>query len=449
MSLVVYCLITLTILVFFHELGHYLAARFCGVKVLSFSIGFGKKLLSYKNKKGTVFSIALIPFGGYVRMLGEDDEDFKEKDKKLAFSYKTKLQRLFIVTAGPAFNFIFAFFALWLMYQVGIYNVTPIIGKVIKDTPAAKTSLKPMDTILSINRVPVYDWRDVEMQLSTRVGTTKPLILELENAISQEKKKISITNWSMPDDGSLLTHFGLKPYAPKIATIIGEVMNDSPAKNAGLSVGDSIIEVNGQKVNRWQEMTTLMSQSESGQLQLRIKRNDKEITIPVKLVKKTNGNGWYLGIKSQIPNTPKDWIKLNHYSFLEAIPLASQEMAKLSYLSVVMLGKLLSGKISVKHISGPIGIAVGADNSMRAGFAYYLLFLAIISIGLGILNLLPLPILDGGQAAFILYEGLFGKKISANIRQKALMISMVLLLMLTGVAIKNDIDRFWQRVTLN
>lgn len=439
----VYFLVVITLLVFFHELGHFTAARAFGVKVLTFSVGFGKPLLKYKSSKGTSFVFSIVPLGGYVKMLGDDKqtEDFNDPD---AFLKQAPCKRLIIVLAGPLFNFFFALIVLWLMFQLGVYKVTPLIGGTEPNSLARKAGFLRYQTIVAVNDKKVDSWLAVQQEIG-KFPKKNQLAITVKDADGHKStKSLSLSNLNLNKEPLELKKIGLKAFSPNISPIIGEVIANSPAELSGLKKGDRIDSVNGNKILNWQELVTYVKQSQHSLLKINIYRDGKprELIIDKPLKEqKLNKQTWSLGIISQKPIYPQNWYKKVQTGAFESISLAFNETVRLTSMTLSSIKKLLFGQVSMSNLAGPVGIAVGASSAMSDGVQHFLFFLAIVSVGLGVLNLLPIPILDGGQSLFIVFEMLFGRALPTHFREKGMLLGAIFLGALMIVAVKNDIQR--------
>lgn len=441
-----YFVLAVSILITVHEWGHFLVARWNGVKVLRFSIGFGKPLIKYQGKKGTEYILAAIPLGGYVKMLDEEEEHVPDEDKPYAFNRQSVWARLAIVIAGPLFNFLFAIVAIWLMFVIGINTLAPIIQQVKMPSVAEKAGFKSMDEVMAVAGRPVQNWRDFQLEMVTHLGQKKPITIEITNHGSKQTNRLlmPMDNWQLdhkkPD---VLDSIGITPFVPSIKPIVGKVVHKSAAQLAGLKPGDKILSVNGKPIRDWIQLVHMVRKNPGEMLLLSVKRNHQ--TLPIKLIpRRKEENGKTIGFVGLTPKSvdwPAGWLRMQHYGLWESVPRAFTETWNLTTLSFKMLAKFVSGDVSLRNIGGPIGIAQGAGQSARVGIEYYLSFLALVSISLGILNILPIPMLDGGHVLFYLIELVRRRPLDEKTKQKALMFGLVLLLAVTTLAIFNDVVR--------
>ncbi len=436
-------LLAISLLVAIHEFGHFWVARSLGVKILRFSIGFGKPLWKKTfGKDQTEFVIASLPLGGYVKMLDGREGDVPEAEAHRAFDQQSIRTRFAIVFAGPAFNFIFALFAYWMMFIIGIHGVAPIIGEVQKGSPAAQAGLATGQKILTIDgkKTPIWDValesllpvmvdRDnVKMTLESKGGQ----IFTTELDLSQSKQGL--------EPGKLFEILGFSPWREQLKAIVGRVLEDSAAAKAGLQKKDRIIRVDDKAINNWTDLVNTISARPNQNLLLRIKRKGTELDVPVHTMSakydgKTIGR---LGIGPYVSDANR---VLYRYGMFSAVGHAWDKCWSNAWLTLKMLSKIISGEISVKNLSGPLNIAIYAGHSASAGLARFLDFLAVVSISLGILNLLPVPVLDGGHLMFYLIEAVKGSPVSEKIEIIGQQIGVAALVLLMSLALYNDIVR--------
>lgn len=443
---IAFFIIALSILVAFHEFGHFWVARKCGVIVQRFSIGFGKVLWRHVGKDDCEYVICAIPLGGYVKMLDERVEDVPSEQLNGAFNRKSVLARIAIVAAGPIANFIFAIFAMWLMYMIGVNSLKPVVSSVIPNSVASQVVIKPGEQIKAINGKTVAHWQDVNHAIVGLIGkeqtsiTVGPVDSELTRTV-----QVNLTNWQFdPQKQSSLASFGLIPYRPQATLTVAHVGKDSAASRAGLEKEDVLLSANGQKIKDWQHFTTLIKQSHGTSIELLYQRNGKQIAtslIPVLQVDKNGNRSGFAGIATYGEPWPPEYKIALQYGVIDALYIGIEKTWDLTVLSFSMIGKLVTGDLSVKNLSGPISIAQGAGQSASYGIVAFLSFLALISVNLGIFNLLPLPVLDGGHLMYYFIELLTGKPVPEKIQDVGFRIGAALLFMLMSIAIFNDFTR--------
>jgi len=462
-------LLTLGILVTIHEFGHFWVARRCGVKVLRFSVGFGKPILSWCDKSGTEFVLALIPLGGYVNMLDEREAPVEESLKPFAFNRKKVSQRIAIVAAGPIANFIFAIFAYWLMFISGFNVLIPNIGSVDIDSIAAKAGLTSGYEITAVDGQETSGWRSVSMALINRIGDTGSINIDASRAESNEISKIappfqeskvssSVTkNFSLPiekwlvnsEPSKLLSSLGIRPLRPIVPAVMGVVQKDSPAEQGGLLSGDHITRVNDRKINAWSDFVEVVQASPEKEIQVDLIRENlnqqkREIRLTLKpgIHQDELGNTYgRLGVGAKPFKFPREMIREVSYGPFSALSYAAAQTWADTKMSLNAIKKMVQGLISLENLSGPITIAQVASDSISSGIEEFLRFLALLSISLGILNLLPIPVLDGGHLLHYAFEGIRGKPLSDKWQTFGLKIGVSFILMLMTVAFYNDVMR--------
>lgn len=446
LSTLIYFFLSLFLLIIVHEYGHFIVARWMGVKVLRFSLGFGKVLASWRGKHGTEFVLSLIPLGGYIKMLDEAEGPVPSHQQHLAFNNKPIWARVAVVVAGPLFNFLFAFVALWLVLIIGIQSLAPIIGSVAKDSIASQAGLTANQEIVMMDGRAITSWRDFQYLLMMKLGTQQPINLIVKSLPTGIEKKvvISLTSWKLdakkPD---ILASLGLQPFIPTVPPIIGEVVANSPSMHAGLREGDVITKINGKVVSDWLSLVDFVRKHPKKTVTLEISRHGeiKQFLVPIASEQRDGHLQGFLGLRSQQVNWPAHWLRLQRLPAMEAIGVAYAQTVELTKTSFVLIGRLVLGKLSLKTISGPVGIAQGAGESAKGGLVYYLSFLALVSISLGVLNLLPIPMLDGGHLLYYVVELVLRKPVSEEIRTIGSYLGLILLMALMMIALNNDITR--------
>lgn len=446
LSTLLYFLLALVLLVTIHEYGHFQVARWCGVKVLRFSFGFGKILARFYDKKGTEYAWSLFPLGGYVKMLDETEGDVPEQEKPFAFNNQSVLVRIAIVVAGPLFNFIFAFIALWLVLVIGMHSLAPMIDSVKPNSIAAQAGLGSKQEIIALNGVNINSWRDFQYAMMPLIGSQETVSLTVKSMVNGQESKLllPLANWQMDDKKpDPIKSLGIVPFVPTIPPVIGEVVPDSPAEKAGLRIGDEIIKVNGQHFDDWLYLVGYVRERPDSKIDLEIERQGKSQKIAVYTGSQEN-NGkleGYLGVRSQKVDWPAHWLRLERQTPILALGTAFKQTIQLTGTTFILMGRLVTGKLGLNSISGPVGIAQGAGDSGRGGLVSYLFFLALVSISLGALNLLPIPMLDGGHLLYYVLEIIRRKPLSEGVKSAGLYFGLLLLVALMFVALSNDISR--------
>jgi regulator of sigma E protease len=432
--------ILLGIIIFIHELGHFLFAKLLGVRVLKFSLGFGPKLVGRKYGD-TEYLISSIPLGGYVKMLGEEHaEELKEEEKPFAYNYQPVWKRFAIVFFGPLFNLIFAACIFILVFVSGVPVPYPDVGKIVNNSPAEKAGLMTGDRVIEINETPVQGWDEIDNLVDENTGN--PLLFKIKRG--SDIIKISVTPERKQEKGifgeeNWIWYLGVSPL---IYPGIGEVMKDSRAEEAGLKKGDGIVEIEGVAIKTWQDMTEIIYENPEKPLRFKIKRKEHFIDLSITPEKKTfntlEGEEKKIGL---IGIKPSERNFTKKYGFSKAVTLGVKKTWDISVLTVVSLVKLVQRVIPADSIGGPILILQMAGEQASRGFLSFFLFMAIININLGILNLLPIPILDGGHILFLGIEAIRRKPLNEKIISIAQRIGLAIILTLMGFALYNDILR--------
>ncbi|GAM58608.1 membrane-associated zinc metalloprotease [Vibrio ishigakensis] len=438
--------VALGILVAVHEYGHFWVARKCGVKVHKFSIGFGKSIWNKIGKDGTEYSISVIPLGGYVKMLDGRVDEVAEHEKHLAFDQKSLSQRSAIVAAGPIANFLFAIVAYWLVFLIGIPAVKPVIGDVTPNSIVAEAGILPGMELTSVNGVKTADWESVNMGLVAKIGDdSMTMTLTSPDELGLEKQyTLDLREWSFdPETESAMSTLGFRPYSPEIYLTLATVQEGGAADQAGLEVGDTILSVNGESVTQWQEFATIIRDNPGRSLELAVDRNGsvERLTLIPGERKGRNGAMGFAGISPTVDEWPADYRFDLRFGPIEAIGKAAEKTKQVIGLTLTMLKKLVTGDVGLNNLSGPISIAKGAGATADYGIAYFLGFLALISINLGIINLMPLPILDGGHLMFFAVEAVIRRPVPEKIQDMGYRVGGAIIFALMSIAILNDFMR--------
>ena len=437
--------VALGILVTVHEYGHFWVARKNGVKVERFSVGFGRAIWRKTGRDGTEYVLALIPLGGYVKMLDERVDDVHPEDIDKTFNSKSVYQRIAIVAAGPLANFVFALFALYLMFLIGIPSVKPIIGEIAPNSIASQAELAPNSEIVSVSGKATRDWQDVNLALIGEIGNEK---IEFKTKSSGSNYLstfvLNTTDWQFsPEKMSALASLGITPFRPNIHNELATVVEKSPAALAGLVVGDTLIAVGDTQTPDWLTFAKEIKLFPKQEVIITIKRDGDILALPItpSSIEQSGKHVGYIGVAPRVDAWPDSLLIEVSYGPIDAITESAQRTWNLTTLTFSMIGKLITGDVSVKNLSGPIGIAQGAGNSAGHGFVYFLGFLALISINLGIINLLPLPVLDGGHLLYYLIELFTGKEVPEKVQEAGFKFGALALLMLMAIGLFNDFSR--------
>lgn len=437
--------LTLGILVTLHEFGHFWVARRCGVKVLRFSVGFGKPMFSWYDRHGTEFAVAAIPLGGYVKMLDEREGPVPEALRDQAFTAKSPGQRIAIAAAGPVANFLFAIFAYWLLGVIGVTHVAPIVGQVAEDSVAQRVGLEEGMEIHAVDGHRVSSWRDVNMRILERTGEQGSISLEVSDDGARGIVSGQLEGWGLSDDSpNPLAEFGITPWRPAVPPVIGQISEGGQAQAAGLETGDRVVAVDGQPINTWFELVESVRNAPGQTLQVTVERGGSEVELSLTPAARTAENGdtiGFIGAGVEAITWPDEVLRQVNYGPLAAVPVALSETWADTRLTLVAIKKMITGLLSPTNLSGPITIARVAEASVSSGFEDFVRFLAYLSVSLGILNLLPVPVLDGGHIVYYTIEALRGKPLSEQAQAFGLRIGMAMILTLMVFALYNDLMR--------
>lgn len=449
-------IVTLGILVTVHEFGHFWVARRCGVKVIRFSIGFGKAIKTWIGKDGVEYVIAPIPLGGYVKMWGQEDttvakaDDVAIGDRHESFAYKPLWQRMAIVAAGPAANFILAAVVFWIInLSFGISGIAPVIHTVLDDSPAQEAGLLAGDEIVAVDGVETIMWRQVTMQLLTRLGETG--IVELTvlpvNSGAREIINIPIQNWLAVDTSpNPVEQLGIVQF--DIPPVIAEVFPGGRAEASGLLAGDEIVTVNQLEISGWRHWVQLVRSNSELDLDVAVKRGDGQVELQIRPARTVLEDGSVIGTigasvqeRSLASVLGPDMHREVRFNAVTAVVPALQETWSKSVFVLDSIKKMVTGQISVKNINGPITIAQIAGETATYGLDVYLSFLAILSISLGVLNLLPIPVLDGGHLMYYMIEAVIRRPVPLRLQELGLQLGLLLISGIMVLAIYNDVSR--------
>ena len=438
-------IVALSILVAIHEYGHFWVARRCGVKVHRFSIGFGKELFKRTDKYGTEFVIAAIPLGGYVKMLDSRVETVSDELLSFSFDKKSVWQRIAIVAAGPIANFALAIGAFFLMYMIGVNSAKPIVKEVVAGSPMSIITTEERFQIMAINQDKVEDWEALNLALISQIGesefdiTIKPLTGETIEPITTHR--VSLSDWIFdPKTESIISSLGLSPYRPTVHLQVAEVSKNEAGYNAGLKSNDKLLAVNGVTLVDWAHFVHVVQDNADKTLELQIERQGKQLTLLLTPKLNNQTEHGYIGVSPLVDIYPDEYRVKLQFGPIDAFLKGIEKTGQLTKLTFDTLVKLVTGDISVKNLSGPVSIAKGAGASAGYGVEYFLGFLALISVNLGLMNLIPLPVLDGGHLLYYFVEVLRGKPVSEKIQEIGFKVGGVILMLLMSIAILNDFN---------
>ncbi|WP_251977039.1 sigma E protease regulator RseP [Salinicola avicenniae] len=440
-------IVVLGLLITFHEFGHFWVARRCGVKVLRFSVGFGKPLWSRRDRHGTEFALAAIPLGGYVKMLDEREGPVAAEERDRAFNRKSVWARIAIVAAGPAANLLLALVAYWALFVYGTTTVAPVIGEVAPDTPAAQGGLSAGQEIVSIEGEATPSWGDINLRLIAAIGANGELQVATRDPDggTTQTHALPVSQWLVRQDPPQpLASLGITPWRPAVPAVLGQVLEPGPAAAAGLVPGDRILSVEGQAIETWSDFVVDVRAHPEQALAVVLERDgtQHDITLTPE-VRETDGGEriGYIGAAAERVNWPERYRRDIRYGPLAAIGQALDKTGEMTWLTLDSIRKMVVGWISPSNLSGPITIARIAGDSARSGVEAFVGFLAYLSISLGVLNLLPIPVLDGGHLVYYVIELVRGKPVSEAAQAMGLRIGVALVGCLMAMALYFDLMR--------
>ncbi|MDG2115641.1 MAG: RIP metalloprotease RseP [Porticoccaceae bacterium] len=442
-----YTFIALGVLVSFHEFGHFWVARRCGVKVERFSIGFGTPLLTWRDKHGTEFILALLPLGGYVKMVDEREGTVEPEDLQYSFNRKSVWQRMAIVSAGPLANFLLAAVAFWWLFLAGEKGLAPVVGMVEQNSLAADAGFEVGMEITAVNGVATDTWNAVSRQLFGFIGSTGevPFTVVYADSTLSTELRVSVHRWLRDaQEPSPLRDLGISPPFELDSLNLANVFEDGAGYEAGLRVGDQLLAINDQTIEHVGEFVDQVANSARVTVVLDVQRDAELLTIRAipRLIEREGREVGQLGV--QLASTgkyPDELMRDVKYNIFTAVPRSIQETANTSIFVLKSIGKLIVGDLSPKNLSGPITIAKVAGDSARTGIDNFIRFVAILSIMLGVMNLLPVPVLDGGHLMYYLIEVIKGSPVSDHIQIVGYKVGFVMLIGLMIFATYNDITR--------
>lgn len=440
-------IVTLGVLITVHEFGHFWVARRLGVKVLRFSVGFGKPLWRRQGRDDTEYVIAAVPLGGYVKMLDEREGDVSPAELPRAFNRQPVGSRIAIVLAGPLSNFLFAIVAYSLMFMIGVPGVKPVLDAPRAGSLAAAGGFQKGDEIIAIDGEPTPTLSAVLLELVDRAMAGEMIPVEVRDA--DERKRVRVLDLREPSDlgdaAQVFERIGLTPWRPVLPAVIGQITGDGAAARAGLQPGDRIVQAAGEPVTDWEQWRALIQRHPDQSFRVRIERDGAEQSLDLTPDARQNERGERVGFIGAVADVPDDLVQslqvVVRYGPLGAVGAALGKTWDVSLLTLRMLGRMLVGKASLDNLSGPITIAQFAGQAASAGVMAFLALLALVSISLGVLNLLPVPVLDGGHLLYYLIELVKGSPLSDAAQNLGQRVGIVVLALLMGLALFNDFNR--------
>jgi regulator of sigma E protease len=428
-------------LILIHELGHFFLARRSDVRVETFSIGFGPTFAKFKRGE-TEYKLAPFPLGGYVKMTGEDPDEEGVKDDPRSFANKSVWTKIKIVAAGPITNVIFAFILMPIVFMIGrmepaYLSEAPVLMGVKGDSSAYTAGLREGDLIRTVNGKKVETWNELQKQIVISVGQVLNLGFEREGRELNADVKVE----SMPEFKA--GYIGVEPnFFIGNSAVVDQVTANGPAAKAGMEKGDKIVAISGVKVDGWMEMAKMIHESNGNELNVTIERGEKSLDLKVLPEFNKDAQRWVIGVVKGLKSSEMP-MKKRRYGFIGSIKEGTAECANLLGLTFKVLERLFTGQLSYKSLGGPIQIAQASMAAAKYGIAEFIYFVAFLSIQLGILNLLPIPVLDGGHILFCGIEGVIRRQIPTRIRSIAQYIGLILILGLMLLVTLNDVDSVW------
>ncbi len=443
----IFFIVGLGLLIAIHEFGHYWVARKCGVKVLKFSIGFGRPLWSTKRgQDNTEYVLAMIPLGGYVKMLDEREGEVAPQEQHRAFNRQTLGKRFAIVAAGPVFNFVFAIFAYWAIFVAGVPGLKPVVGEIGANSVLAKAGLRVDDEIISVSGHVTPTLEAMRMAMVQHVVENSVVDIVVSNA-QHEERTLSVDFSAVPVSSieeNFLQFIGYTPKRPHLPALLGELQADGAAQKAGFRVGDLVTEVDGTPVSDWFGWANYVRERPGKSVQVTFVRDGQSQTLVV-VPATLQAEGKSIGRVGASPKTPDkiddSMMGVHRFDVFEAFPAALRKTWDMSILTLRMFGKMIVGEASLENISGPITIAQYAGQTAQIGTLAFISFLAIVSVSLGVLNLLPVPVLDGGHLMFYIIEFIKRSPVSDYAQEMGQRVGVGLLASLMFLALFNDVNR--------
>ncbi|MDD3762704.1 MAG: RIP metalloprotease RseP [Nevskiales bacterium] len=436
--------VAIGVLVAFHEFGHYWVARRCGVRVLRFSIGFGKPLWRHRARDGVEWVISAIPLGGYVKMLDEREQAVAPGDRPLAFNNATVWRRMAIVSAGPLFNFALAVLLYWAVFVIGVQGIKPILSEPPAGTVAAEAHLQAQEQVVAVAGEPVHTWAELRTVLIENALDRADLDITVERPDGQLRDTVLDLSAVRVDPEYLFDDLGMIPYQPPLPPVLEQVLPGEPAAEAGFEPGDTLLRHDGVEIESWQQWARWLQAHPGEAVKVDVLRDGRELSLTVIIGRVGEGADSHGRFGAAVANPGDLWQDLravNRYGAFEALPKAAIETWRIASMTLKMLWRMVTGDVSVKNVSGPIQIAQVAGYSAQVGLVSFLSFMAVVSISLGVLNLLPVPVLDGGHLLYYAVEALKGSPVSERAQEAGQRLGLTLLALLMSVAFYNDIVR--------
>ena len=442
-------IVALGLLVTVHEFGHFWVARRLGIKVLTFSVGFGRALWSYRAGKGeTEYVVAMIPLGGYVKMLDESEGTVAAHERHRAFNRQPLWSRVAVVVAGPAFNFLFAILAYWCMYMIGVQGLRPVVDEVVPGTIAERAGFHAGDEVRSVQDGEVVTWQSAMQSIIAASLDEGEIVIEVVDASGRPRERVVAGGAIVPDDltrGRFFDHLGLSPARPALPAVIGEVVSGDPAERDGLRPGDRVVRAAGERVADWSSWVRIVRAHPGRTIMVEVERDGAGLEVRLTPDAEETADGVRFGRIGAAAHSPEAYFErfyvTERHDPWSALSGGVVKTVEISGLTLRMMWKMLLMEVSLENLSGPIGIAEYAGTSAQIGLARFLEFLGIVSVSLGILNLLPIPLLDGGHLLYYAVEFVRGRPVSEAARLVGQRFGIALLVGLMGLALYNDLAR--------
>ncbi|KJV44542.1 zinc metalloprotease [Acinetobacter indicus] len=445
--IIVAAILLLGPLIAIHEFGHYFVARKLGVKVLVYSIGFGPTVLKWTSKKsGIQYQLSALPLGGYVKMLDEREGNVAEEDLPFAFNRQHPWKRIAIVAAGPLINLVFAIVLFWILFLPSQEQLNTRVGKVLPQTPAAEVNMQPGDRITAVDGTQVNTWEKLNFALVDRAGETGTIHIQANRDGQPQNFQLPIQDFLKDQSQSPLEVLGFTPYRPNIPAVVSKLSEDGAAIRQGMKEGDQILAIDGVVMKDWYDVVQVVQASPEKLLKIDVLRQDQRVQLEIMPQAKRDNMGnttGMLGVQSDPGKItiPEEYKQTIQYSPTEALMMAVDKTGQISSMILNSIVKMVRGLIGLDNLSGPITIAKVAGQSAEMGWQTFISFMALMSVSLGILNLLPIPMLDGGHLVYYFIELIRGKPVSEQIQLVGLKIGMVLLGSMMLLALFNDFMR--------
>ncbi|WP_104473557.1 RIP metalloprotease RseP [Acinetobacter indicus] len=445
--IIVAAILLLGPLIAIHEFGHYFVARKLGVKVLVYSIGFGPTVLKWTSKKsGIQYQLSALPLGGYVKMLDEREGNVAEEDLPFAFNRQHPWKRIAIVAAGPLINLVFAIVLFWILFLPSQEQLNTRVGKVLPQTPAAEVNMQPGDRITAVDGTQVSTWEKLNFALVDRAGETGTIHIQANRDSQLQNFQLPIQDFLKDQSQSPLEVLGFTPYRPNIPAVVSKLSEDGAAIRQGMKEGDQILAIDGVVMKDWYDVVQVVQASPEKLLKIDVLRQDQRVQLEIMPQAKRDNMGnttGMLGVQSDPGKItiPEEYKQTIQYSPTEALMMAVDKTGQISSMILNSIVKMVRGLIGLDNLSGPITIAKVAGQSAEMGWQTFISFMALMSVSLGILNLLPIPMLDGGHLVYYFIELIRGKPVSEQIQLVGLKIGMVLLGSMMLLALFNDFMR--------